>query len=103
MARPRSSRARRFDMARQRLTDIMRLVKGRHHGRLPDTDDALIYVELAADHFPRGQGFVFALCNWARQLGRVLTAAEVKACTERHPKRYKAPELGALLRLTFSE
>jgi hypothetical protein len=66
-----------FDVARKRRTEIGALVRYRH-GRLPNTDDRSIYLEAAARHLPPGRDPVFALENWARQVGAVLPYGEIQ-------------------------
>lgn len=92
-----------FNIARLRAREIANLVKYRH-GRLPNTDDKVIYIDAVRSHLqPRDGDLAFALENWCRQVGAVLHWNDIKAAVAKAPHRTRADTLGRALRLLDAE
>lgn len=103
----RKRNARPFDIGSHRANEIAALVKFRHEGRLPETDDALIYLLAAAPCLRRksdgAEDFRFRFENWCIRCGRKPTRSEMDEINAQPFQRLSAADLGACLRLTFDE
>jgi hypothetical protein len=92
-----------FSIRRKRRREIATLVK-HQHGRLPDTDDRVIYLEAVAENLDHGIDRVFALDDWCRRVGAKLPPDIVeRIIREIGPRRRKADSLGKMLHLTERE
>jgi hypothetical protein len=98
------ARSAQFNFARRRLNEIARVVM-RRHGRLPDTDDQMIYLEAAAWHLnPRDGDQRFALENWCRRVGASLPTDQINRIVEDHkPRKLRADRIAKILKVTDAE
>ena len=101
-------RRRRFHFGRVRVAEIQRLVLHRH-GRLPDSDDAVIYLGAVAENLDHVQcdvalNVALTLHYWVRSVGGAVAEADVEHVARETPlRRRSADALGKVLRLTESE
>lgn len=109
-ARPRG----RFNFNSRRVTEIASLVRHRHPEGLPETDDAIIYLQAIWWHVPvKGADIGFEIENFLIKTGvklprdlsqlNTLIAKYADALTIDQPKRRDATALGRFLRLTLAE
>lgn len=103
-----------FNFNSRRITEIAALIRYRHSEGLPDTDDAIIYLQAIWWHIPvKGADIDFEIENFLIKTGIKfpLDAAQRKLLIKKYtdtltvdqPKRRDATALGRFLKLTLAE